>query len=200
CDNWSYSFWQTVPMLGDTLRFLLEITFMLFGVALIGRAWIHAVRLHPFNPLSRGVYQITNWFVQPIRKIVPSGNTLDWPSLIAAWLTAVLYIVLMWLVATRTMIPAAYLPVVLGASVLLVAKWTLNVIVWLTFLQAVLSWVHPLSPLMPLLQTLTAPMLEPIRRILPSRSSIGFSPLVLFILAQIVLMMLSRLTFNLIGI
>jgi len=187
-------------MLGDILRFLIEITFMIFGAALIGRAWIHAVRLHPFNPLSRGVYQITNWLVLPIRKLIPSGNTLDWPSLIATWLTALVYLILMWLVSTRTMMPAALIPAALGTSVLLVARWTLNVIVWLTFLQAVLSWVHPLSPLMPLLQTLTAPMLEPIRRILPSRSRIDFSPLVLFILAQIVLMMISRLTFSLIGI
>ncbi|CAM4114900.1 YggT family protein [Bordetella tumbae] len=187
-------------MLGDTLRFLLEITFMLFGAALIGRAWIHAVRLHPFNPLSRAVYQVTNWLVLPIRKLIPAGNTLDWTSLVAAWLTALLYLILMWLIAAHTLIPAALWPAALGASILLVAKWTLNVIVWLTFLQAVLSWVHPLSPLMPLLQTLTAPMLEPIRRILPGRSSIDFSPLVLFILAQIVLMMLSRLTFSLIGV
>ena len=184
-------------MLGDTLRFLIEITFMLFGAALIGRAWIHAVRLHPFNPLSRGVYQVTNWLVLPIRKLVPAGNTLDWSSLVATWL---LYIVLTWLVSMHTLIPAALLPAALGASVLLVAKWTLNVIVWLTFLQAILSWVNPLSPLMPLLQTLTAPMLEPIRRILPGRSSIDFSPLVLFLLAQVVLMMLSRLTFSLIGV
>lgn len=187
-------------MLGDIIRFLLEITFMIFGAALIGRAWIHAVRLHPFNPLSRTIYQATNWLVLPIRKLVPAGSTLDWSSLVATWLTAALYLVLMWLVSTRMLIPAALLPALLGASVLLVAKWTLNVIVWMTFLQAILSWVHPLSPVMPLLQTLTAPMLEPIRRILPSRSTIDFSPLVLFILAQIVLMMIGRLTFSLIGV
>lgn len=187
-------------MFGDILRFLLEITFTLFGAALVARAWIHAVRLHPFNPLCRTIYQVTNWLVLPIRKLVPAGNTIDWSSLVAAWLTAVLYIVFTWLVATRMLIPAALLPAALGASVLLVAKWTLNIIVWMTFLQAVLSWVQPLSPLMPLLQTLTGPMLEPIRRILPNRSRIDFSPLVLFILAQIVLMMLSRLIYGLIGV
>lgn len=187
-------------MFGDIFRFLLEITFTLFGAALVLRIWIHAVRLHPFNPLCRMIYQVTNWLVLPIRKLVPAGSTIDWSSLVAAWLTAVLYIVLMWLVATGSLIPMELLPAALGGSVLLVLKWTVNIIVWMTLLQAVLSWVQPLSPLMPLLQTLTAPMLEPIRRILPSRSSMDFSPLVLFILAQVVLMMLSRLVFGLIGV
>jgi len=187
-------------MFGDIFRFLLEITFTLFGAALILRAWIHAVRLHPFNPFCRMVYQVTNWLIVPIRKVVPAGNYLDWSSFVAAWLTATLYMVLMWMSATGSLIPLSLLAATLGASVLLVAKWAVNIIVWMALIQAVLSWVQPLSPLMPLLQTLTAPMLAPIRRILPSRSSIDFSPLVLFIMAQIVLMILSRVIFNLMGV
>ncbi|HYG45172.1 MAG TPA: YggT family protein, partial [Bordetella sp.] len=85
-------------------------------------------------------------------------------------------------------------------SLLMVVKWALNLIVWLTLLQAVLSWINPMSPLMALLQTLTAPMLEPIRRILPRGAAIDFSPLVLLILAQVVLMMLARLTYGLLGV
>ena len=187
-------------MFGDILRFLLEITFTLFGVALIARAWIHAVRLHPFNPLARGVYQATNWLVLPIRKVVPAGNAVDWSSLVAAWLTALVYLVLIWMLSVGALIPASMLPAALGSSLLTVAKWTLNLIVWLTLLQAVLSWINPMSPLMALLQTLTTPMLDPIRRILPRGAAIDFSPLVLLILAQIALMMLGRVTYGLFGV
>lgn len=187
-------------MLGDIFRFLLEITFTLFGAALILRIWIHAVRLHPFNPVCRMVYQVTNWLIVPIRKIISPGNYLDWTSLVAAWLTAILYMLLIWLSATGSLIPVSLLPAALGASLLLVAKWAVNIIVWMALVQAILSWVQPLSPLMPLLQTLTAPMLAPIQRILPRKSSIDFSPLVLFIMAQIVLMILSRIIFNLTGV
>jgi len=187
-------------MLGDILRFLLEITFTLFGAALIARVWIHAVRLHPFNPLARGIFQATNWLVLPLRKLIPAGNSVDWTSLFAAWLTALAYLVLIWLLAVGALIPAALLPAALGSSLLMVAKWALNLIVWLTLLQAVLSWINPMSPLMALLQTLTAPLLEPIRRILPRTAAIDFSPLVLLILAQVVLMMLARLTYGLLGV
>jgi len=187
-------------MFGDILRFLLEITFTLFGAALIARAWIHAVRLHPFNPLARGIYQTTNWLVLPIRKLVPAGHSVDWSSLVAAWITALVYLVLMWVLAVGALMPASMLPAALGSSLLMVAKWALNLIVWLTLLQAVLSWINPMSPLMALLQTLTAPLLDPIRRILPRGAAIDFSPLVLLILAQIALMMLARATYGVLGI
>src|SRR5690606_1405403 len=107
-------------MFGEILRFLLEITFTLFGAALIARAWIHAVRLHPFNPLARGIYQTTNWLVLPIRKLVPAGHSVDWPSLVAAWITALVYLVLMWVLAVGALMPASMLPAALGSSLLMV--------------------------------------------------------------------------------
>ena len=116
----------------------------------------------------------------------------------ATWLSALVYLVLIWLVAIGALIPAALLPAAMGSALIMAIKWALNLIVWLTLIQAVLSWVNPMAPLMPLLSTLTAPLLDPIRRILP-RSSIDFSPLVLLVVAQIVLMVLARLSYSLMG-
>lgn len=186
-------------MLGDIIRFLLEITFTLFGAALILRTWIHAVRLHPFNPLARAIYQGTNWLVLPLRRVIPATGSIDWTSLIAAWVAALIYLILVWLSAVGALPPASALPSAMGSALLMVLKWTLNLMVWMTLIQAVLSWVNPLSPLMPLLQTLTAPLLDPIRRILP-RTAIDFSPLVLLIGAQILLMMVARLAYGIFGV
>ncbi|EJO29017.1 YggT family protein [Achromobacter marplatensis] len=185
-------------MLGDIFRFLLEIVFTLFGAALIARAWMHAIRLHPFNPLSRAIYQVTNWLVMPLRKIIPAGNKIDWTSLVATWLAALAYIVLIWLVSIGALIPAALLPAAMGSALLMAIKWALNLVVWLTLIQAVLSWVNPTAPMMPLLQSLTAPMLDPIRRLLP-RTAIDFSPLVLLIVAQVLLMVLNNLSQRMMG-
>ena len=185
-------------MLGDIFRFLLEIVFTLFGAALIARAWMHAIRLPPFNPLARAVYQATNWLVGPLRKIIPAGNKIDWTSLVATWLAALLYIVLIWLVALGALIPAQLLPAAMGSALIMAIKWALNLVVWLTLIQAVLSWVNPMAPMMPLLQALTAPMLDPIRRLLP-RTTIDFSPLLLLILAQVLLMVLANVSQRMIG-
>jgi YggT family protein len=54
--------------------------------------------------------------------------------------------------------------------------------------RALLSWFNldPRSPLVQALDSITAPILEPIRRIMPRIGMIDFSPLVAIILLQVV--------------
>lgn len=187
-------------MFGEILRFLLEIIFSLLGAALLARAWIYAVKLHPSNPISQAVHQATNWLVQPLRNLIPSGKGFDGASLVGAYLIAVIFLGLLWLIATGSMLSPKLIPSLLGAALVTVGRWAFNLIVWLTLIQAVLSWINPLAPIMPVLRTLTAPLLEPIKRIMPNLGGIDLSALVLLILAQIVLMVLNRVSFSLLGI
>jgi YggT family protein len=182
------------------LHFIINIVFTLFGVALLLRAWIFAIRLHPFNPYAQAVLRVTNWLVQPIRKVVPSGTKIDWPSLLACWLTALLFLVLTWSLFMGTLPPLQSLAPGLVAAFLTMLKWAFNVILWMTLIQAILSWVNPLAPIMPLLQTLTAPLLDPIRRILPNLGGLDLSPLVLLIIAQVAMMVLQSMAFSLFGV
>ena len=185
-------------MIGEILRFLLDIVFNLVGAVLLARAWIHAAKLHPFNPMSQAIYQATNWLVQPLRKIVPtSGGLVDWASLLGALLAAALYLFLMWLVSTASLLPAKLIAGLIGASVVTLGRWALNLIVWMTLIQAVLSWVNPMATIMPVLTTLTDPLLAPIRRITPKLGALDLAPLVLLVLAQIAMMVLSRISFTL---
>lgn len=184
-------------MFGDILRFLLNIGFTLFGAALIVRAWLQATRAHPHHPLVRGIAQVTNWLVHPLRRVIPGFAGIDWASLVGAWLAAVVYVLLMVLLAGFNLISA--LPASLGIAFLIMLKWILNLVVWITLIQVILSWVNPYAPLMPVLHTLTAPLLNPIRRVLPTLGGFDFSPLVLLIAAQIGLMMVARTSFNLFG-
>ena len=185
-------------MIGEILRFLLDIVFNLVGAILLARAWIHAAKLHPFNPLSQAIHQATNWLVEPLRKVVPTkGGLFDWASLLGALLAAMAYLLLMWLVSTSSMLPAKLLPGLMGASVVTVGRWALNLIVWMTLIQMVLSWVNPLATIMPVLTTLTDPLLAPIRRITPKLGALDLAPLVLLVLAQIAMMVLGRISFTL---
>ena len=183
-------------MLREALQFIIQIVFSLFGITLLLRAWLYAIRLHPFNPYSQSVLRITDWLVQPIRRIVPSSNRIDWPSLLACWLTALVSLLLT--AALFIGLPAilqVLLPTCL-AALFTVAKWAFNVILWVTLIQAILSWVNPLAPIMPVLHTLTAPLLDPIRRMLPNLGGLDLSPLVLLIIAQLCMMLLQRLEYS----
>jgi len=187
-------------MFSDIFQLVLRIGFLLLGTVLILRIWTHAVRLHPFNPYAQAILRLSNWLVQPIRRLVPQGRWADWPALLACWLTALVYMMTSWLVLTGNFPPLSWLMGMLPVAVLTVLEWTFNVVLWLTLIQAILSWVNPMAPIMPVVQVLTAPLLDPIRRVLPRLGGIDFSPLVLLILAQIMMRVLQRLVYTLAGV
>lgn len=187
-------------MFRDALHFVLDIVFSLFGIALIIRAWIYAIRLHPFNPYSQAVLRTTDWLVQPLRRLLAPGNRVDWPTLLACWLTALAYLLVTWLVLTGQLFPASGILPALISAFLTMLRWTFNVILWVTLIQAILSWVNPLAPVMPILHTMTAPLLNPIRRVMPNLGGLDLSPLILLVLAQVAMMVLQRVTFTLFGV
>ena len=179
-------------MFGDIARFLLNTVFTLFGAALLLRAWMQVVRMPPYNPVSNAVMQATNWIVLPLRKILPRRASIDWASILAAFIAAIVYVVLMVAVAGVDP-PSLMLPTLLIVAVLTVIKWALNLIIWMTILMALLSWLNPQSPAMPLLYQLTAPFLDPLRRVLPRLGGIDLSPILLFVIVQVLLMVVTRL-------
>ena len=184
-------------MLGQIIQFLLEITFTLFGVGLLIRAWMNSIRMPRFNQLALAIHRYTDWLVAPLARVLPHKR-VDWPALMATWLVALLFIVLNWVVSVGSLPAVEFVLQFMAAALLMVLRWMLNLAVWLTLIQAVLTWVNPQAPLMPLLYMLTAPILDPIRRVLP-RTAIDFSPLVVLILAQIGIIVLSRISLNLFG-
>jgi YggT family protein len=181
-------------MFGDIARFLLNTVFTLFGAALLLRAWIQVVRMPPYNPVSNAVMQATNWIVLPLRKILPGGK-FDWASILAAFIAAAVYITLMVVLAGVD--PMLMLPMLALVAVLTVLKWALNLVIWMTILMALLSWLNPRSPAMPILYQLTAPFLNPLRRIVPQVGGVDLSPILLFVIVQVLLMVVTRLAVSL---
>jgi len=178
-------------MVGDIARFLLNVVFTLYGAVLLLRLWLQFVRMPPYNPISRTVFQVTDWIVIPLRRVLGGRGGVDWACLVAAWLTALVYLAAIILVAGGN--PLSMLPEGLWIALMLMLKWSINLVMWVTLLMVILSWVNPGAPAMPVLHALTAPLLDPIRRVLPSLGSLDLSPLVLFLLTQIALMVLSRI-------
>ena len=181
-------------MFGDVATFLLDTVFSLFGAVLLLRAWMLAVRLPPFNQISHTIFQLSNWIVLPLRKAIPSVRNIDWTSLVAAYLIALVYLVL--LAGTTGASPLSLFPQALLMALLTVLKWALQLVLWTTLLLAVLSWVNPGSPAMGVAMQLTAPLLNPIRRVMPLIGGMDLSPLALFVVIQVLLIVLARLTFS----
>jgi len=184
-------------MLTEIALFLLDTVFTLFGMALLLRVWMQVTRLPTRNPVSQGVFQVTDWLVRPLRRVIPGLAGIDWATVIAAWLTAVIFLMLVTLLSGAD--PLGFLPVALLAGILYLLKWGISLIMWVTLLMAILSWVNPHSPITPAINHLTAPLLRPIRRVVPTLGGFDVSPLVLFLIAQILLMIIARLSLGMFG-
>uniref|UniRef100_A0A1I8ATK0 Endonuclease III n=1 Tax=Steinernema glaseri TaxID=37863 RepID=A0A1I8ATK0_9BILA len=184
-------------MFSEVALFLIHIVLSLLGTILLLRAWVYALRIHPFNPYSQAMFKVTDWLVMPLRRVIKSGNHWDWTSLVAAWLSALVYLVLSAMVLTGSVSMLSNFPMFLLAAVFTVLRWTLSLIFWVVLLQALLSWIQPQSPSMPLLRSITAPLLDPIRRVLPDLGGLDLSPLVILLLTQVLNMVITRTAFSL---
>ena len=71
-------------MFSEVALFLIHIVLSLLGTILLLRAWVYALRIHPFNPYSQAMFKVTDWLVMPLRRVIKSGNHWDWTSLVAA--------------------------------------------------------------------------------------------------------------------
>ncbi|MCA3184485.1 YggT family protein [Cupriavidus sp.] len=179
-------------MFTEIILFLLDTVFTLFGMALLLRLWMQLTRLPSRNPVSQGVFQVTDWLVRPLRRIIPGIGGIDWATVLGAYLTAVAFLVCRALVLDAD--PLAFLPVILGLAVLNLLKWGISMVMWVTLLMAVLSWINPQSPLAGPIWHLTAPLLRPIQRVMPRLGGFDMSPLVLFVIAQILLMLIAGIS------
>ena len=170
------------------LLFLIQIASTLFSAALLLGAWFYWLRIPAFNPLVANVTQLSNWLVLPLRKIFPSSRHFDTASLVAAYLTCAVQLLLMMTLIMGSQITAVLIYIPLEA-LLVLAKNILNLLFWLTLFYAIMSWINPLSPAMTLFRALLEPVLTPIRRLplLNKVQAIDLSTLVLIIICQVLL-------------
>lgn len=167
------------------LNFLISTFTTLFCAALIMRAWIFWRRIPPFNPYSKFIYALTDFIVVPVRKIIPSSRNMDWPSIILAWLVCALQIVLSTLieqVALPYAINYVYIP---WFALHIFIQNALTLLLWMSILLALMSWINPMAPFVPFLRALIEPIQTPIRNMLPNslkNSGIDLSLMLLMII------------------
>lgn len=175
----------------DIARALLDILGSLLVGLLLLRAWASFIGMPARNPLAHFARALTEWLVAPLGRLLPPRGRVEWPALVAALLVTIAIVALKVLASGLTI---AW-DVVLFESVRLLINWALTLVVWVTLIYVVISWVNPLAPVAPALSTLLRPLLEPLRRILPAIGGIDLSPMVLLILVYVLQIVVSRVTF-----
>jgi len=177
-------------MIEAALKFLIQTLGNLFVIAVLLRFMMQLFRVPFRNPFAQFIVAITDFAVKPLRRVVPGLWGLDWACLVLAWLVELVVVTASyWLDGFPFALAGGKVwPVMLGLAAVKLLSLTIYLIIGLTLVRAVLSWVNSDTPLVPVVYTLTEPFLRPLRRIVPMVAQIDLTPLVLFILCQLVLM------------
>lgn len=175
----------------EIVRALLDILGSLLIGLLLLRAWAAAIGMPARNPLAHFARALTDWLVRPLARVIPSRGRIEWAALLGALLATALIVA-----AKRALLglPVAVDAIVLG-SVIQLINWALTLVIWVTLIHVVISWVNPLAPVAPALSMLLRPLLGPIQRIVPAIAGIDLSPMVLLIAVYLLQIVLGRLVF-----
>ncbi len=179
-------------MIAQAGLFLLNALIGFFTVALLLRFYMQAFRVSFGNQLGSFIVQLTNWLVKPLRKVFPGLFGLDLASLLPAYLLQILLLLAVFsLRGALELMPAEQILVLIfWQAALATLRLSIYLLIGALFLQAVLSWVSPYSPLGQPVAQLTRPFLRPIQRVVPPIAGIDLSPLIAILLAQLVLIFL----------
>lgn len=169
-------------MLQNIVTLIVDTVAVLLAVVLLLRFWMQVIRVRPPLSVSQFTFQLSDWLVKPLRRLIPGVGGYDWASLIGALLVALLSVLIgVWLFAP--------LPVqlILLLGVLRFIQWIFYGFMGLIIVEVIFSWVNPHAPLAPFVRALSEPILRPVRRVIPLIGNIDLSPLVALVLLQIAL-------------
>lgn len=176
----------------QAITFLLDAVVSFFCTLFLLRFMMQAMRVSFAGQIGDFVVKLTNWAVKPLRRVIPGAGGYDWASLLAALAGQLVLTVLLVGLAgpALTADPGSIAVMALWFAVRALLRLAVYILIGALILQAVLSWINPYSPLAAPAYQLTRPILDPLRRVIPSISGIDLSPLVAILLLQALLMFL----------
>lgn len=179
-------------MLYSILTLIVDTVASVLGGVLLLRFWMQAIRIRPPISISQFIYQLTDWLVLPMRRLLPGVGGYDWASLVGAMLIALLSMTI-----DVALNPNFNWQTLGFLTLLRVVEWIFYGFIGLIFLEVIFSWVNPNAPLAPFVHALNDPLMRPLRRIIPLIGNIDLTPLVALILLRIALQLVSELLIRL---
>lgn len=143
------------------------------------------------NPLSQFLVKITNPVLIPMRRFIPAIGKIDTASLVLAYGLKLVGGFLILLVMGHKL----DLGYMLIAALVDIARSIIMIYGIAMIVHAVMSWMGNTygNPVASLLQSLTNPILRPIRRFVPLVSGVDLSPLVALLGLQVLWILLGPL-------
>ena len=147
-----------------------------------------------YNPISQAIAKLTNVPIVAMGRIVPRIGKIDPSALLYAVAVKMAVVVLLVLVSGISMPNILQLSVFALVGVL---DAILNIYFWAVLASVLISWVAPGSyhPGPQLIQQLTEPVFALARRVIPPIGGLDLSPILIFIIIQLLQSQLGRLLY-----
>ena len=164
--------------------FVIQTLGSLYLLIVLLRFILQLVRANFYNPLCQFTVKATQPLLKPLRRVIPSLFGLDMSSLVLAILVQmVIFAVVLTLSYMSFNILGLLLWAIIGVTALF-----LKVFFFAMIISVILSWVAPgsVSPGAELVNQITEPALAPFRRFLPSMGGLDISPILAFMVIQLI--------------
>jgi YggT family protein len=160
--------------------FLIDTLFYLYAMILMLRFMLQWTRADFYNPLSQLIVKLSNPLVAPLRRLIPGYGGLDLATLFLVF--ALTFSKLLLLSALG--VYGSSIGMLLLAMCVEVIMLTLDIFLFVIFLQAILSWINPdpYHPLANVLFSLSRPALQPLRRFIQPVGGIDITPMIAIII------------------
>ncbi len=169
--------------------FLISTIIGFYIILLLLRFLLQVVGADFYNALSQFLVKVTNPLVVPMRRYIPGLYGLDMSTLLLAYLLQCIETGVMVFLSTSAFPLVAILWFALGQLLgLFLYIYMIAIII-----QAVMSWINPMQnyhPISALISQLTEPVIRPVRKFVPPFSGIDFSPFVVLIVINLLIMLI----------
>ena len=164
--------------------YLIQAIANLYLLIVLIRLMLQLAKANFYNPLSQFVVKATALPLTPLQKLFPPIKNFNSGCLVLALLVQLVAIQASALVHSGTLIPII---MSLSWAVVGIASLILSIYFYGLFIVIILSWVAPQShhPAIALLWQLMEPVMAPFRRLIPPMGGLDLSPIVLFLLINV---------------
>jgi YggT family protein len=176
-------------MLNNALLFLLQSLFGLLTLVFLLRFYFQLTKVSFQQQAAQVIVTLTNFAVKPLRRVIPSLGKFDLSTLLLAYISQwVLAVSSLWLKGFPLLLAGSNIWwIVFVIALLGVISMSITIFMYAVLIQAILSWINPYTPVAPLLNNLTFPVLNFLRRFIPTAGGLDLTPLIFIIAAQLLL-------------
>lgn len=179
-------------MFAEIFNLVIDTLVSLYVFIVLMRFVLQLSRADFYNPISQFVVKATNPLVVPLRRLIPGFAGADIASLILAIFVQSIAVTIKIFVLGYAV--ANPLDIMLLSSVMILSA-LIKIYFWSLIIMIVASWIAPGSghPALLLVNQIVEPLMKPFRKILPSMGGLDLSPILAFMVLQVLELVVSRL-------